>query len=238
MLDEFSRENEVKGRKRLHCAECKRLTIHNLEAQCNGYWNDHEERGGQRYSIHRCGACDTVCYETVSWDSQDVDYDENGEPYHQETAVQYPPPVSAHFNFNTESTPARLDGILSEMLYALAGAKMTLATIGLRLAVEFIVKDKECAGGTLIQKINDLHKQEFIDDDQKELLHRIRKRGNAGAHEALGMNAKELIAGMSIIEGLLEKLYNGPARHAATIKRAKQLLKDDEPNDALASSKS
>jgi hypothetical protein len=228
MLEKFKRSKNVDERKRLHCVDCKRLTIHNLEARCIGSWDDpyNQGSGGQRYSIFRCGACDAVCYETVSWDSHEIDYDEDNEPYHPETAVQYPAPVSAHFNFNTESTPGRLNAILDEMLYALAGSKMTLATVGLRLAVEFIVKDKQCAGASLVHKINDLRKQELIDDDQKDLLHRIRKRGNAGAHQAIGMNAQELVAGMSIIEGLLEKLYNGPARHATTIKKAKQLLKD------------
>lgn len=230
MLDVFKREDEARERKRLHCVDCKRITIHNLEARCSGSWDYPyaDDSGGQRYSIFRCGACDTVCYETVSWDSHDIDHDEDGQPYNPESAIQYPAPVSAHFNFNTESTPGRLDAILDEMLYALAGSKMTLATIGLRLAVEFIVNDKKCAGNTLLKKIDDLHKQGMIDDDQKDLLHRIRKRGNAGAHEARGMNPKELVAGMSIVEGLLEKLYNGPERHAATIKTAKQLLKDDE----------
>jgi hypothetical protein len=41
------------------------------------------------------------------------------------------------------------------------------------------------------------------------------------------MNATELVARMRIIEGLLEKLYNGPARHDETLKRAKKLLKDE-----------
>ncbi|MGC8064224.1 DUF4145 domain-containing protein, partial [Salmonella enterica] len=86
-----------------------------------------------------------------------------------ETAVQYPAPVSAHFNFNTESTPGRLDNILDEMLYALAGSKMTLATIGLRLAVEFIVKDKKCKGSNLAKRIDDLHAQGHVDGDQKDL---------------------------------------------------------------------
>ena len=238
MLDEFKREVGVEERKRLHCVECKRTTIHNLEARCSGSWDDsyNQDGGGRRHSIFRCGACDAVCYETASWDSYIVEYDEDDHPYNPELTVQYPAPVSAHFNFNTESTPTRLDAILNEMLYALAGSKMTLATIGLRLAVEFIVNDKECAGKTLAAKIDDLHKQLLIDDDQKDLLHRIRKRGNAGAHEAVGMNARELVAGMSIIEGLLEKLYNGPARHAETIRRAKQLFAaDDEEKPTVVS---
>ena len=227
MLDTFKREDAAQERKRLHCVDCKRLTIHNLEARCVGEWSDSDDQvnGGRRHSIFRCGACDTDCYETVSWDSQDYGYDEDGDPYSIESTTQYPAPVSAHFNFNTESTPPQLDVILDEMLYALAGSKMLTATIGLRLAVEYIVNDKKCQGSTLLAKINDLRVKELIDDDQKDLLHRIRKRGNAGAHAAVGMKANELVAGMSIIEGLLEKLYNGPARHEATIKQAKLLIK-------------
>lgn len=229
MLDRFERVLDFNKRKKLHCSMCKRSTIHNLEALCRGDWHDPENQnsGDETYSIFRCGACDQVCYETSSCDSYDIDIDDNGEPYSHRYYYQYPAPVSSHFNFNTESTPYELNEILDEMLYALAGQKMRLATIGLRLAVEFIVNDKECQGGTLVQKINDLRNQNLVDDDQKDLLHRIRKKGNDGAHKAKGMSLKEMIAGMSIIEGLLEKLYNGPARHAKTIKNAKMLLKED-----------
>lgn len=226
MLDTFKRENSIQGRKRLHCGQCERFTIHNLEARCSGNWSIPEigEGGGEHYSIYRCGACDAICYETVSWDSFDYELDEDNEPFHSMHAVQYPAPVSAHFCFNTEAVPAQLASILNEMLYALAGSKMVLATIGLRLVLEFIVNDNKCAGGNLAKKIDSLRTKDHIDDDQKEMLHRIRELGNEGAHDAKGMNANELIAGMSIIEGLLEKLYNGPARHAATIKRAKLLF--------------
>lgn len=233
MLDSFKREEDVKERKKLHCASCKRATIHNAEARCSGAWDDryNGEGGGEQYTIYRCGACDTVCYETVTWDPYQVVLGEDDQPHYPESAVQYPAPVSAHFNFNTESTPPRLDNILDEMLYALAGSKMTLATIGLRLAVEFIVKDKSCQGSNLATRIDDLHAQGHVDVDQKDVLHRIREKGNAGAHEAVGMTAAELVAGMSIIEGLLEKLYNGPARHEVTIQRAKRLLKKDDEEE-------
>ncbi|PVM89326.1 hypothetical protein DDF62_12530 [Caulobacter radicis] len=229
MLDTFKREKNIKERKRLHCVNCKRITIHKLEARCMGSWSDDRAlvNGGRSHSIFRCGACDTVCYETSSWNSEDIEYDEDGEARAIEYTTQYPAPVSAHFNFNTESTPTKLNRILDELLYALAGSKMLTATIGLRLAIEYIVNDKECLGSSLSAKINDLRSKELIDEDQKDLLHRIRRRGNAGAHEAIGMNSKELIAGMSIVEGLLEKLYNGPARHNETIKRAKLLIKDN-----------
>lgn len=230
MLDTFTKGFEDCERKMLHCADCKRATIHNLEARCTGRWSteDGQIDGGSNYSIFRCGACDTVCYESSFWDSEDIDHDVEGNAIVNVSYRQYPAPVSAHFNFNTESTPARLDNLLDEMLYAFAGSMMTLATVGLRLVVEFIVKDKGCAGHTLDKKIEDLHCQGLVDEDQKNILHSIRRKGNAGAHEAVGMSSNELIAGMSIIEGLLEKLYNGPARHEVTIKRAKQLLGNEE----------
>ena len=237
MLDTFTRETEVNERKMLHCADCKRKTIHNLEARCTGRWTsgDGMVDGGSEFSTYRCGACDDVCFETAHWDSEDFDHDEEGNVFPNVVHRQYPAPVSAHFTFNTTSTPNKLDDLLEEMLYALAGSKMTLATVGLRLVVEFIVNDRECAGTTLVQKINDLHAQGLIDDDQKDLLHRIRIRGNAGAHKAQSMKPKELVAGMAIVEGLLEKLYNGPARHAETVKRAKELLNTDneQPKPAL-----
>jgi hypothetical protein len=215
MLDTFTRDADFAERSILHCADCKRATIHVLEARCSGQWSDEEAlvNGGSSYSILRCGACDNVCYESTFWDSEDVDYDFDGNQIANVRRLQYPAPVSVHFTFNTDSTPDRLNRILDEMLYALAGSQMILATIGLRLAIEFIVKDKKCSGRNLRLKIDSLRTLDLIDDDQKLILHSIREKGNAGAHEALGMNANELVAGMSIIEGLLEKLYNGPARH-------------------------
>lgn len=229
MLDSFETVEGLNLRKRLHCVSCKRATIHRVEARCKGAWSDEEDHmsGGGTYSILRCGACDDVCYETVTWDSETYGHDENGDMVSIETSVQYPAPASAHFSFNTESTPWKLNQILGEMLYSLAGSKMILATMGLRLAVEFIVNDKQCAGVNLKQKIDDLRVKDLIDDDQKDLLHKMRDRGNAGAHDAKGMNAKELVAGMGIIEGLLEKLYNGPARHEETILLAQKILKDE-----------
>ena len=231
MLDKFERVLEFNERKRLHCNNCKRVTIHTLEARCKGSSCDPRGRYrvGADFSIFRCGGCDTVCYETSNWDDNHIDYDEVDEAaYHIRFDYQYPQPVSSHFNFNTESTPAVLNEVLDEMLYAFAGVKLRLATIGLRLAIEFIVNDKKCKGHNLDKKINNLHEQGLVDDDQKDVLHSIRLKGNAGAHKARGMSPKELIAGMAIVEGLLEKLYNGPARHAQTIKNAKLLLNDPD----------
>ena len=87
---------------------------------------------------------------------------------------------------------------------------MLSAIVGLRMAIKYIIKDKECAGRNLEKMIDDLAAKGHVNDGQKLLLHRIRKRGNAGGHDARGMTAVELIAGISNIDGLLESFYSGP----------------------------
>lgn len=233
MLDSFERITDAAGRKRLHCNECKRNTIHMLEAQCKGTWSDEQVSGGSEYSIYRCGACDAVTFEKASWDSEDIYYGDEGDMETAVRTVEYPPPTSANFAFNTDHTPNGLDDLLEEMLYALAGAKLLLATVGLRMVIEFIVRDQSIKGSNLKAQINALATQVGIDDRQKKLLHRIRERGNAGAHEAAPMSVRELIAGMGIVELLLERLYNGPGRQDSLVKRAEAVFKDDIVEDEV-----
>lgn len=228
MFDTFERETELSGRKRLQCNDCRRQTIHTLEARCIGKWDDDQDHGlygGAEFSLYRCGACDAVCFEKSSWFSEDYDHDDQGEMYLTRTEVQFPPPSSADFAFDTDFTPPELNALIDEMIYALAGSKLKLATVALRMVVEFIVTDKQCAGRNLEKKISDLHAKGHVDDTQLDLLHKIRQKGNAGAHERVAMNRNEMVAGIAIINLLLEKLYNGPARHAEVIKKANQAFK-------------
>lgn len=231
MFDTFKRIAKPRGRKRLQCNGCRRSTIHTLEAQCCGRWEEEHPvggsvSGGTDFSLYRCGACDTVAFEKSTWDSETFEHDEQGQMVAVYEDQQYPPPSSENFTFNTTYTPNGLNVLIEEMLYALAGGKLNLATVGLRMVVEFIVNDSKCDGRNLEKKIDDLLVKELIDGDQLGLLHKIRKKGNAGAHSGIAMNTGEIIAGMGIIDLLLEKLYNGPGRHADAIKKANQAFKD------------
>jgi hypothetical protein len=159
-----------------------------------------------------------------------LDQDEDGNLYPVTAYTQYPPPSSASFAFNTEYAPGALEELIEEMMYTFAGVKLTLATIGLRLVIEFIVNDTKCSGGNLKKKIDNLHVQGHVDEPQRALLHKIRERGNAGAHEASPMNKSELIAGMGVVQLLLEKLYNGPGRSAELMRKATQAFKEPDEN--------
>lgn len=231
MFDTFKRNVSLDSRKQLQCNECRRQTIHTLEAQCVGKGNEENEYasiyGWTYFSLYRCGACDEVCFEKASYCSEQSDHDLEGNPRLIPDEIQYPPPSSADFTFNTDFTPTDLNELIEEMLYALAGTKLKLATVALRMVVEFIVNDTKCAGRNLKTKIDDLHAKGHVDEVQVTLLHKIRDKGNAGAHERIAMSRNEMVAGISIVNLLLEKLYNGPARHADVIKKANQAFKNE-----------
>ena len=233
MFDCFKRREEVDERKKLQCNSCKRQTIHTLEAQCVGNWQEefdhgHSADGGTEFSLYRCGACDEVCFETSSWCSEEYDHDDEGNGYLPRTEAQYPPPSSADFAFDTDFTPHDLNQLIDEMLYALAGSKLKLATVALRMIVEFIVTDTKCSGQNLMKKIDDLHTKSFVDKTQLALLQKIREKGNAGAHGRIAMNRNEMVAGIGILNLLLEKLYNSPKRQEEVVKKANQAFHNAE----------
>lgn len=222
MFDKFERVSGLSERKQLHCNSCRRKTIHAIEGQCRATWGDGHVDGGYTFSTYRCGGCDTVCYETASWHSEDYDYDDDGHIYAVTTYTQYPPPSSASFAFEMEYVPPALTNLIEEMMYAFAGTKLTLATVGMRMVIEFIVNDANCPGKNLLAKIDALHAQGLIDERQQALLQKIRTRGNAGAHGAAAMAPKELVAGMGVLQLLLERIYNGPGRHAELMRQAER----------------
>lgn len=228
VFDTFERVTDLTERRRLHCNECERSTIHTLEAQCRGRWSadDGYISGGGEFSTFRCGACDAVCYETSAWNSEHYYHDDEGNIHPDVEYIQYPTPVSRDFSFNKEYTPRKLNALLDDTLHAFGGESHILATIGLRMVIEFIVKDASCTGRTLEKKIDDLLVKGVVDTDQHGLLQKIRKKGNASAHEAAPMSQPQLIAGMHVVGLLLERLYNGPGRHSNTVERAKKALEE------------
>lgn len=228
VFDTFERNIDLDRRKQLQCNDCGRQTIHTLEAGCVGRWDDEHNSiyGYTNFSLYRCGACDEVCFEKAEYFSEQYDQDPEGNTYLVPDEVQYPPPSSADFTFDTDFTPTGLNELIEEMLYALAGSKLKLATVALRMVIEFIVNHRKCAGRTLEEKIDDLLAKGYVDEEQVNLLHKIRKKGNAGAHKLVAMTRNEMVAGISIINLLLEKLYNRPAREADVIEKANRAFKE------------
>lgn len=222
MLTKFERVSDLGERKRLHCNECGRTTIHALEAQTKGRWDDANDdfSTGREDSIYRCGACDEICFQSSVWSSEWLEHDENGDLYMPFEVKQYPVATNKDFTFDFEHTPHRLDELITELLSAYGSALMISTTIMLRLVIEFIANDIKCVGRTLKAKIDNMQQNLIIDADQARLFQKIREHGNAGAHGAIAMSNKQVLAAMSVISLLIEKHYNAPGRQNAIMKRA------------------
>lgn len=242
MFDKFVRIADLDKRKKLQCNDCKRQTIHYLEAQCRGNWSEAhslgEIYGYTDFSLYRCGACDEVCFEKSTFFSEIFDHDEDGNSFLIPTEEQYPPPSSADFAFDTSFTPAKLDELIEEMLYALAGGKLNLATVALRMVIEYIVHDAKCAGRNLHTQLQNLFKNGHVDEVQHELLQKIREKGNDGAHRRKAMTRNEMVAGIGVVNLLLEKFYNGPARQDEIVKKANQAFQEPRKDKVATNSSS
>lgn len=223
MFDKFEKSKDPK-RRRLFCNECGIRTIHSPIASRTGSWSHPVEpiNGGTTFVMYQCGGCDTVCYLTMSWDSESFDVDFDGEMYAVETEKQYPPPLEKGFTFDKAHTPGELDSLLDELVSGFLQANYVSATLLTRVVIEYLVKDAKCAGRNLEKKISDLKTLGLVDQDQHDLLQEIRKHGNKGAHEAIALDSDALRSGFEIISLIVDQLYNRPGRAAAAVKRAKR----------------
>jgi hypothetical protein len=226
MFDTYKLIDPNGQRRRLICNTCQRETIHTVEAHGCGRWSDDEVMiyAGEDDYILRCGACDTVAFVSSTWNSEDTDYDHEGQEHAVRYDKQYPVPTSKDFIFDQDHTPAKLNNLLHELISAYASSLLIATTLLLRLVVEFISGDLKCKGRTLKDKIDDMAAKGFIDEEQKKLFHVIREHGNSGAHGAIAMTPTKIVAAMSVINLLIEKHYNAPGREKQIMTKAQEVL--------------
>lgn len=94
-----------------------------------------------------------------------------------------------------------------------------------RAVVEATAKDKGITKGRLVQKIDEMHKQGLIRDITRELAHEIREGGNEIAHGDLGdepMPEEDAEAIVTLMDQILEEVYQGPARMLALKKNRQE----------------
>ena len=223
MFDQFKQSKDAKRRK-LFCNDCGIRTIHNPIASKVGFWDDpiNQVNGGQSFSMYQCGGCDTVCYLTSSWDSEDIEQDYDGGYYQAHRDKQYPAPLEKGFSFDKSHTPGKIDNLLDELVSGFLAANYVSSTLLMRVIIEYLVNEAECVGSTLEKKITDLANKGLVDEDQRDLLQEIRKKGNKSAHEAQALSSSALRSGFEIVSLLIDQLYNRPGRAEAAVKKAKR----------------
>ncbi len=182
-------------------------------------WEDrasgHSVNGGVDHSLLECRGCETVFYETQSWNSEDID------PYYSAMGITeyevhkekttYPKP-------DTKTNPAGFDamykfddqlhGILNEMYLAYDNHAYILTAIGLRTALD---RGTEVLGidpaKTFDEKLTELMTGGWIGETEKNILKVVTDAGHAAAHRGWKPSGHEVAQLLYAMEVFLQRAF-------------------------------
>lgn len=165
------------------------------------------------YQILRCINCETISYQTKTYDSYDVDpigYDGRGEIIYEITASYKTYPIrdeETAFSIDFEKIlPEGIYKIYEEVIIALNNKMPLLTALGLRTLLEQIIKHfgKSDDLGLIL---NEFEEDGYISTKQRSLLDEIRYLGNDAAHRADSKSRKDLILHLKVLENLIHQLF-------------------------------
>ncbi|MCE0877167.1 DUF4145 domain-containing protein [Pseudomonas monteilii] len=200
----------------LPCGKCRARTFHRVVCSA-GVESSHEDLHNfhewwVENQIVQCQGCKTFSFRTVSGDSEDRDYDDDGQLQPFVTESLYPPRMEGvgNIGFDLWWLPPPLKAIYEESLKALTGGLPVLAAIGMRALLEGVCKEKQAKGDNLYYQIEDLASRGVLNPQNAKILHKVRALGNEAAHELTAQKASQLGLAMNILEHLLKDVYINP----------------------------
>ncbi len=215
--------NEPSELKKARCSEC------GGERNCDilGDYDDRDSDGDMSWSTHwhllRCRGCEHVFVQTVSINSEDIDYfyEEDGSTggNYCET-ITYWPALSTRVPpdwLNQISVPDKDCGLLNTYLNELYGALNsdlnTLSAIGIRtsfdMAAELLGVDEN---KTFKQKLEALVASNHIGALHLERLETLIEAGNASAHRGWRPKAEDLDVMMDVLEHFIHDAFVAPEK--------------------------
>jgi len=196
------------------CSKCSGKTFHSvlLSLDKSGEQNegDWDYYWSTNYQTIQCKGCKTISFRRISSNSEDteqVDYDEWQHVVYEDL---FPSRVEGRKGFDETEIiylPNKVQRIYKETLQALNSKSPILSGIGLRALVETVCKEKNSAGGNLLQKIDDLVTKNILTPTGAGILHKIRTLGNDAAHEVKPHSDKQLSLAIDVVEHLLKDVY-------------------------------
>lgn len=207
--------------KKGHCPTCDGERTCEIHGSIYKAWDwedrqyGHSVNGGVDYSLLECRGCETVFYETSSWNSEDIDqyYDATGqEQYEHSREIQtYPKPEAktkpVWFDAMQKADP-QLHNILSQMYLAHDNQAHILTAIGLRTALD---RATEVLGidpaKTFDEKLNKLRDGGWIGQTERDILGVVTDAGNAAAHRGWEPGGQEVSELLSSLEVFLHRAF-------------------------------
>lgn len=206
------------------CGSCGKETAHKVLAKVS---ESDESPGGEiqvwnDYCVVQCQGCKTVTFCQEHSCSEDMDYDEQGQPCGYTTTQKLYPGrlVGRPLLEEIYDLPHGVAKIYKQTHEALCDKLSVLAGIGLRIIVEAVCSEKNASGKDLKEKIDDLVSQGLVTKDGADILHSIRLLGNKAAHETQTNTEDELFSAFEVVEHVLKAVYIIPKK-AQKLKKSK-----------------
>jgi hypothetical protein len=195
------------------CNGCGRSTKHRVISAF-------QERGSQdcgggnsfdwhvRYEIIQCQGCEEVSFRKASTNSEDWDFDNNGDTIEYQETVAYFPVRSGHTGkIEPYTLPLNISSIYIETKGAIDNGLSVLAAVGIRTIIEAVCNDLGVHERNLAEKIDSLRDQGKVTPDGAKLLHTLRGLGNDATHKVAQQPTEHLLLAMKVIDHLLEATY-------------------------------
>lgn len=211
----------TRATKKAHCPACdgeRNCEVHGKV--CKAWdWEDrqygHSINGGVEHYLLECKGCETVFYETSSWNSEDIDqyYDKMGRAqYDYRKEVQTYPKSEIKTKpvwFDAmQKVDSQLHNILNQMYVAHDNQAHILTAIGLRTALDRAteVLDVDPAK-TFVEKLDALFSKGWIGQTERDILMVVTDAGNAAAHRGWEPDSRAISELLSALEVFLHRAF-------------------------------
>jgi hypothetical protein len=213
--------DEPKPTAKAHCPKCDGERTCEVHGTIYKPWDwedrqhGHSMNGGVTHSLLECRGCETVFYETSSWNSEDVDhyYDALGElqydHFHEKVTYPKPDTKTKPLWFDAmQKIDLQLHNILSQMYLSHDNHANILTAVGLRTALD---RATELLGidpaKTFDEKLNDLRNDGWIGQTERDVLGVVTDAGNAAAHRGWEPDKQEITDLLSAMEVFLHRAF-------------------------------
>jgi hypothetical protein len=202
------------------CRRCGGDRHHTVIAKKERHWSDNEAQidGSDTWSILECRGCQNITFVHIHWFSEDLTIgDEGPEPIvHRDLYPPSPPrPLpewASELWLALKHEDRWVVKLHSDIYTALGSGALSLAAMGTRAIVDFVVTSKVGDAGVFTKKLERMHNKVLITDVQAEIIRAAFDAGSAAAHRGYIPTQEDVYTLLDITETLLRQIYIDPMR--------------------------
>lgn len=164
------------------------------------------------YWLLQCGGCRAVVLKHSKFFSED---EEDVITYHPGPTPLLP---KWHWQFVYSASNSHISFMLREIYGALSVQADTLAAMGLRNLLEFVMVSKVGEHRTFEATLAAFHAAKFVTDRERDRIAKLLDLGHAAMHRTYRPSHDDVLKAVRAVEALIEKIYE---------------IDDDEHDDAV-----